>query len=63
MKKLRTFTRYFRCLDCQTEIPLQRMKNKRRSVGHIKDIYCIKCNTITKHEELPDEEDNNQSME
>jgi len=40
------------CLDCGNIMMIQRKKSNLKKVGHIKDLYCIKCNKITKHYEV-----------
>ena len=42
------------CLNCGNINTIQRMTNKRRSIGHIKDLYCHICKIITKHYEIQD---------
>lgn len=42
----------FICQECGFKFPLPRRKFKQREKGHIKDIYCPKCNKITKFKEI-----------
>jgi phage regulator Rha-like protein len=45
----------FRCQECGTKYPLwKRMTGRNRSrshEGHIKDLYCYRCEKVTKHEQ------------
>ena len=43
---------YFKCPECSNSIPLPRMKNARRSKGHIKDLFCPYCNDVVKTKEI-----------
>lgn len=36
-------------MECGMVFPIARPVSKKRSDGHIKDLYCPKCNKITKH--------------
>ena len=38
------------CTECGTAQPIPRVKRQREK-NHIKDLYCYKCMTVTKHEE------------
>jgi Fe2+ or Zn2+ uptake regulation protein len=39
------------CTECGEMFPIPRRHSKRREKGHIKDIWCFKCNKITKFKE------------
>ncbi len=40
------------CLECGSAFPLFRRTNRQKTTGHIKDLWCIKCEKITKHYEV-----------
>lgn len=42
------------CTECGQEMYVPRKKKRQREVGHIKDLYCIKCGRITKFREMRD---------
>lgn len=37
------------CLKCGQKFPIPRMLSSRRKGGHVKDLWCIKCEENTKH--------------
>ena len=39
------------CSDCGSMTTVPRKKNKQREKGHVKDLWCIRCKTTTKHVE------------
>lgn len=46
----------FICPECRNKFPLPRQKSKRRSKGHIKDLYCPFCKKVVKTMEIrPDD--------
>ncbi len=42
------------CLECGNVDTIFRQSKKSRGVSHIKDLYCYKCKTETKHYEVID---------
>lgn len=40
------------CTNCGNIFTLPRYNYSKRKVGHIKDLWCYKCNMITKHYEV-----------
>lgn len=42
------------CSECGNVMTIPRWKNDRRERFHIKDLYCINCNKITKFIEIGD---------
>ena len=42
------------CSDCGTIFPISRKEASQRNNLHIKDLFCYKCNKITKFIELKD---------
>lgn len=42
----------FICPVCGTVIPLPRNHGRLRANGHIKDIFCPKCNSVKKFKEV-----------
>lgn len=42
------------CSECGMTFPIPRKKSVRREAGHIKDLWCFKCKTTTKHLEPSD---------
>ena len=40
------------CRQCQTPFPIMRRLSRRRPVGHIKDLWCWRCQAVTPHIEL-----------
>lgn len=51
MIKLKYVSTVLKCTECGMIFPIARPKSKRRQDGHIKDLYCPRCNKITKHVE------------
>jgi len=39
------------CKECGAMTTVPRGKSKQREKGHIKDLWCIQCRSITKHTE------------
>lgn len=37
------------CSQCGMKTTVPRKKNKQREKGHVKDVWCVHCKTITKH--------------
>lgn len=48
MRQKNYVTSYFRCQECDMEIPLPRCGGKQRKKGHVKDIWCPRCLKKTK---------------
>lgn len=46
----------FTCPECGMRIPLPRFKSYKRKRGHIKDLYCPKCNKVQKTTEQKEED-------
>lgn len=44
------------CSECGNKASIFRRKNRRKSFGHIKDLWCYKCKKVTKHIEAPDDD-------
>ena len=42
------------CLNCGNIVTIQRKVGNARPVGHIKDLYCYKCQKLTKQYEVKD---------
>lgn len=38
------------CTECGHVFPIARKRAKRKSVGHIKHLWCIKCKADTAHQ-------------
>ena len=49
-KKIRTISNFI-CPECCLNFPLPRNHGRQRKNGHIKDIYCPKCDKIQKFRE------------
>jgi hypothetical protein len=43
---------YFICPCCGNNLPLPRPKNRRRTKGHIKHLYCVFCDKVVKTTEV-----------
>ena len=41
------------CRDCGAKFPIPRKANQLREYGHIKDLWCYKCKSVTKFIEKP----------
>lgn len=54
MRKATVYYSDLVCLDCGNIFTISRTKSGARPVGHIKDLWCYKCNVITKHYEVQD---------
>ena len=39
------------CIHCETPFPLWRQSARRKSPGHIKDLWCVTCRAVTPHRE------------
>lgn len=48
----------YQCPECGNKFPLWKTMNSRNrersQPGHIKDLYCYRCEKVTKHEQLPE---------
>lgn len=42
------------CFECGNIMPIPRQIRRQRNKYHIKDMFCFKCDNITKHIELRD---------
>lgn len=42
------------CFECGSIIPIPRKTRSQRNKYHIKDIFCFRCDIITKHIEIKD---------
>lgn len=54
MKKVSTMRSDLICFECGNILSISRKIGKKRNLHHIKDIYCYKCNIVTKHIEIGD---------
>jgi hypothetical protein len=54
MNKNKTMTiSDFYCIECSSRgIPIMRMAGKEREAGHLKKLYCVKCQKETNHVEI-----------
>lgn len=52
MKRQKYTISYFICPECGNITPLPRKKSSKRNKGHIKDLFCIRCNEIVKTMEV-----------
>lgn len=46
---------FFQCQQCGHVFPLPRLQEKMREKKHVKDIWCVLCEKITKHMEYKNE--------
>lgn len=42
------------CLSCGNVTSIMRRESKMKSLGHIKDLWCYRCEDVTKHYEVKD---------
>lgn len=52
MRKYETFITELICLECGYVNTIQRNINKKKEIGHIKDLYCPSCKADTKYYEV-----------
>ena len=49
MKSIKGYTiSYFKCPKCGLQMTVPRKKSRQREKGHIKDLYCARCDEIVK---------------
>jgi len=51
---IKTVITWLRCEECGSLFPISRHAGRQRKVGHIKDLWCVKCKKTTKHIEIKD---------
>lgn len=54
MKKATVYYSDLICLNCGNIFTISRIKSGARPIGHIKELWCYRCNAITKHYEVQD---------
>lgn len=54
MRKTATVRSELVCFECGGIITISRKTHRQRNKYHIKDIFCFKCEEVTKHIELKD---------
>ena len=52
MQKQKTILSDLICSDCGSQITISRKISGLREKYHIKDLYCVRCDKITKHIEV-----------
>ena len=52
MRKTSTIRSELVCFECGNIMPISRKNRRQRTKYHIKDIFCFKCDVVTKHIEL-----------
>jgi ribosomal protein S26 len=50
-KRTDIYISYLRCEECGSVFPIPRKKHAKRENGHIKDLYCYRCQRTTKFKE------------
>jgi len=53
MKKRCVTQRIFQCPDCGTKMTAPKKSSRRTSVGHIKNIWCFKCQAEKQFIQIP----------
>lgn len=46
------------CPQCGSIMPIMRKRGKQKEAGHIKHMYCFKCNEVVGFVEIKDKDDN-----
>lgn len=54
MRRTSTVRSELVCFECGNIMPISRKNRRQRTKYHIKDIFCFKCDVVTKHIELKD---------
>lgn len=54
LMKVKTFLTDLVCMECGNVAQIRRRCKRLREVGHIKDLWCYKCERVTKHFEVRD---------
>ena len=54
-KRENVFMTTLKCENCENTAVIIRRKSKKKKTGHIKDLWCYKCQETTKHVESYDE--------
>jgi ribosomal protein L33 len=55
MKNPKTIQKVLRCTVCGMVMSIWRKQSKNKASGHVKHMYCPKCNETTEHIELEDD--------
>lgn len=48
--------RKFRCDECSAFAPATKRRSRKTPVGHVKNMYCIRCRKVTRHVQVPDDD-------
>ena len=52
MRRQQVISTELLCTECSNRMIIARKEKKQKELYHIKDLFCFKCNKVTKHIEL-----------